>query len=123
MVLRQSGADWMLMPSTKQPPGQRTNAGLRSAMYSARSLRNPLRLFLKALAGNNETKSTHTVPLLSNDRPNFALDTVSEGFNVQLYFVHVAVCVFLHECTAIIFPSGDCKDTVMPPLYRASDLV
>src|SRR6185503_7238781 len=72
-------------PSTKQPPGQRTNAGFKSATIRARSGRSPFGRFLKVFAGNNETKSSQTVPLDPRVKTNCAFGSEPRAFRVHSY--------------------------------------
>src|SRR5665213_501358 len=106
MVRFQSGALWISIPSTKQPPGQRTNAGFKSAIYCARSGLNPLGRFLNVLAGNNDTKSSHTVPGLLNASTNFAFLSPFNAFNVALYFSQLFFVKDEKVCDERILPSS-----------------
>src|SRR5690349_12508709 len=88
MLCFQLGVLATLIPSTKQPPGQRTKAGCKLAMYNARSFRRPFFRPLNVLAGNSDTTSSHTVPTPLKDNTNRALGSVFVAVNVVAYFLH-----------------------------------
>src|SRR4051812_33228292 len=100
IVCFQFGALSMVMPSTKQPPGQRMNAGLRSAMYCAISFRKPLLRFLNVCCGNSDTKSTHSMPVLSKANTNFAFLQEAVAVSTVLYFFHDALPFTAISCFA-----------------------
>src|ERR1044072_7141697 len=93
MLCFQLGELATLIPSTNQPPGQRTKAGCNPAVYWAMSLRNPLRRLLNVFTGNNDTTSSHTLPVLPNDNTNFALGSDCVAVKLHTYFSH---SLFVH---------------------------
>src|SRR5688572_13441476 len=110
MLCFQLGVLATLMPSTKQPPGQRTKAGRRSAIYFARSFRRPFFRSLNVLVGNSDTTSSHTVPAPPNEITKRALGSVFVAVNVVTYFFHSLLVQLGNVYVASTVPLADCKE-------------
>src|SRR5215211_359325 len=95
MVFFHCGRVSTAIPSTKQPPGQRTKAGLRSPIIWARSRRRLFGRFLKVRSGNNETKSSQTVPVEPKVRTNRALASEPFAVSRHSYLRHASPDGFL----------------------------
>src|SRR5438105_849114 len=106
----------IVIPSTKHPPGQRTNAGLSEAIMFARSGRRPLGRFLKVLAGKSETKSSQTVPLEPNVSTNCALGSEPVAVNLASYLRQVSPVTVLKTLVASTLPSLLLREAVTGPL-------
>src|SRR6185295_13168792 len=104
-------------PSTKQPPGQRTNAGFRSAIIRARSGRRPFGRFIKVFEGNSETKSSQTVPTDPRVKTNCAFGSEPRALSLHSYFCHDFPETDLKTLLASILPSLLSRDAVTGPRY------